>query len=154
MAGEITLVADRLKLCNADISGLTSFKEPPPFVEVDYPPFSVVIPPEFTEDVHTNMVFQTYIFRLEYYIRPYGERSLTTAQETSQGVADMYTYHELIKDYYNTHRRLATNTLANLEIVMRDIVMQGSPQFPMPAHDGNPYFGLSYNITVQVVLKS
>lgn len=154
MSGEITLIADRLQLCNDDIGSLTSFKEPPPFVEVDYPPFSCVIPPEFTEEVHTGIVWQDYVFRLEFYLRPYGEKGLTTAEETSQGVRDMYTYHELIKDYYNTHRRLSTDALPKLEIVTRDILMQGSPQFPMTAHDGNPYFGLIYNITVRVVLES
>lgn len=154
MATEIGTILTRLQLCNADISGLTSFREPPPFIEVDYPPFSCIIPPSYTEIVHTGHAQRTFTIPMEYYIRPYGEKGLTTAQETSQGVSEMITYLELVTDYYNTHRRLNTNALDKLEFVIADIVIQATPQFPMTAHDGNPYFGLVITLTVQILVKT
>lgn len=154
MATEIGTILTRLQLCNDDITGLTSFREPPPQIEVDYPPFIYLIPPSYTEVVHTGHAFRTFNFPMECLVRPYGERGLTTAQETSLGVQEMITYLELITDYYSVHRRLSTLTLAELEFIIADIVIQGTPQFPMTGHDGNPYFGLAINITAQVLVKT
>lgn len=154
MATEINSILTRLQLCNDDISGLTSFREPPPQVEVDYPPFIYIIPPSYTETVHTGHALRTFTIPMECLVRPFGERGLTTAQETSLGVQEMLTYLELITDYYNTHRRLQTDSLAALEFVIADITLQGTPQFPITGHDGNPYFGLVITLTVQVLVKT
>jgi hypothetical protein len=154
MAGEIGDILDRLQLCNDDIASLNSFRLPPPIVESDYPPFIYSIPPTLSEVVHTGRVLRTTTVAMECLVRPFGEKNLTTAAETSQGVEDMATYLELIVDYYNTHRKLRTNTLPDLEFVAKDIVIQASPQFPMTGHDGNPYFGLVINLTIEYLVRS
>lgn len=154
MATEIGDILTRLQLCNAEITGLNSFRLPPPIVEPDYPPFIYSIPPTLAEEVHTGMVLRKTAIIMECLVRPFGEKNLTTAAETSQGVEDMATYLERIVDYYNTHRRLHTSTEPKLEFVMKDIVIQASPQFPMTGHDGNPYFGLVINLSIEYLVRS
>ena len=142
-------ILTRLAAMHTDEGSATVFKLPPPVVRRTEIPLLYAVPTGFSEvQTSQSTIERAYTFVIEVLVLDIDTDNLTAAS-LSQGVVSTTTIMESMTTYYNAHRLLTTSSLGILDNVNFGMTIDAEGVVvPLVGHDGNPYIGTRFNLTV------